>query len=199
MKEFSLAYKEAFQLVKKIGNREWYITDRGRVIAVPSNLNEKKRGKALMEPRFEVKPRVKRIKEKPGIMLMVDIGNSHLVLKTMVIRAFSDAERYISIRSNHQVQHKNNDALDCSLGNLVLYSVEEAKDLGLFKRWKIEITYSDGKVVNHPSLIEAALSIPCDRSTLYDYLHGKTQKSCCHSNGIVQIRRVRTEDKRSNE
>lgn len=192
MRTFGGASKEAYQLLLSADGREYefYITDRGRIIRIPARLKEKERRQALLDKANEYPLREKRINEKPGMMLMVDIGHKHMVLKTLVVRAFSDAGREVAIRSHHQIQHINGDAKDCSLKNLVLYSEEEAQDLGLYHKWKIEVTYRDGRIISYPSLGACAASIPCDRHTLYDYLHGISKNSCV-SQDILLIRQIK--------
>lgn len=178
MRTFRCSSKEAYQLLKITKKNEFYISDQGRIIRIPSNLKEKERRKALLDINNELPLRKKRIKERPGLLLMVDIGHMHIDLKTLVVRAFGSVGREVVIKSHHQIQHLNEDALDCSLRNLVLYTEKEAQEHGLYYKWKVEVTYRDGRVINYPSLRACAASIPCDRHTLCDYLQGITKKSC---------------------
>lgn len=187
MESFCLSSKTAYQLIYRSKKRDWYVTDRGNVLSIPTGLGEKERGRALTAAPFK-NPRRKKIRQKPGAMMVIDIGNRHWPLKALVVNCFTKHE----VAEPYRIQHKDGNPANCSLNNLILYTAEEAREAGLMRKWKIEARMKDGTTVIFKTLGQCAKELYCDRSTLYDYLHGKVRDSCL--NGRVESIRKVTED-----
>lgn len=187
METFRLSSKTAYQLIYRSRKRDWYVTDRGNVLSIPSGLGEKERGRALATAFFK-KPRRKKTGQKPGSIMIVDIGKKHWPLKSLVVNCFT---RY-RVGEPYRIQHKDGNPANCSLNNLILYTIEEARDAGLMRKWKIEARMRDGRVIIFGTLGQCAKELYCDRSTLYDYLHGRVGDSCI--SGRVESIRMITED-----
>lgn len=176
MRTFHLSSRVSYQLIGRSGKRDWYVTDRGRVIAIPSGLREKERGAAMRRAPF-CRPKARKTKEKPGRVMVVRVGSKRYVLKRLVLRSFVG----IDVGETWRIQHRDGNPENCALNNLILYSREEAERLGLGSRWKIEVEFNDGRTVIYRSLAECSKALYCDRSTLYDYLHGRVKDSCVAS------------------
>lgn len=187
MIEFLLKSRTLYMLIGSNNSTGYYLTDRGQILGIPIGLDERARADAISKAR----PKQLRIKNQSEPVACFDIrnGNQHreIVIKIAVIESFT---RY-KVNYSSQIQHKDNNPLNCSINNLVLYSEDEAKKFR--KGRKIILHFKNGRAEKFSNMSSAARMLYVDRKTLASYIEGKTQNSCIED----QVEKIETEDEKN--
>ena len=184
MIEFLLKSRTLYMLIGSNNSTGYYLTDRGQILGIPIGLDDRARADAISKAR----PKQLRIKHQSEPVACFDIrnGNQHreIVIKIAVIESFT---RY-KVNYSSQIQHKDNNPLNCSINNLVLYSEDEAKKFR--KGRKIILHFKNGRAEKFSNMSSAARMLYVDRKTLASYIEGKTQNSCIED----QVEKIETEE-----
>lgn len=175
---FSAGRHRQYQLIAESSQTDYYLTDRGEVLAVPSGLPQEERKRAIRSAAPK-QLRIKSQKSAPYKIAVYDLpdGDHHkeIIVKIAVVEHFTR----VKVKYAYQLQHKNKNPLDCSLNNLVFYSLEEAKHLRSGSH--VTVFFEDGKIQRYANLKAAAKALFVSRTALQAFMNGDVNNSCLRS------------------
>lgn len=181
---FKTSRQRQYRLIAESSQTDYYLSDRGEVLAIQSNLPQSERRKAIRGANPKTL-RIKPQKSAPYKIAVYDIPASDTTHKEIIVKvAVVESFTRLKVQYAYQIQHKNNNPLDCSLGNLIFYSIEEAKKLR--SGTGLAIYFKDGQVKHFANISAAAKALYVSRTALQGFLSGKVDNSCLAS----QIRKV---------
>lgn len=170
---FRLRSRPLYLLIRKTVNNDYYISDRGFLIAVPNDIHGLERDKIIKSGKH-LKPWLETTKAYPGHILVIRIGGERLVLKNEVIKAFTNKK----VVKHWQIQHKDGNPENCKLNNLVFIPLEECDKYKGTSR--IVVTLKNKSVVTYKSVAEAAEALFVTERTLYNFIYKKVKRSVLH-------------------
>ena len=170
MREFRLRATPLHLLIRTTSNKDYYITDRGNIIGIDVKTIGEKRRKQL-DSCSTRKHRLKPTSKYPGQIKTVRIGKEDLIVKVEVVKAFTNCK----IVESYQIQHKDGNAANCALNNLVVYDLDEAEQFK--KMGKLIVFYKNGVVKTFGSHQECADALYVSRRALNNYMKNRTSKS----------------------
>lgn len=170
---FRLRSRPLYLLIRKTVNNDYYISDRGFLIAVPNDIHGLERDKIIKSGKH-LKPWLETTKAYPGHILVIRIGGERLVLKNEVIKAFTNKK----VVKHWQIQHKDGNPENCKLNNLVFIPLEECDKYKGTSR--IVVTLKNKSTVTYKSVAEAAKALFVTERTLYNFIYKKVKRSVLH-------------------
>ena len=185
---FRLRSRPLYLLIRKTINTDYYISDRGFMIAVPNDIHGPERDKIIKSGKH-LKPWLETTKSYPGHILVIRIGGKRLVLKNEVIKAFTNKK----VVNHWQIQHKDGNPENCKLNNLVFIPLEECDKYKGTSR--IVVTLKNKTVVTYRSVAEAAEALFVTERTLYNFIYKKVKRSVLHE---TETKIVMLKSKKSN-
>lgn len=183
MIRFRLSSRIAYCRLISTHNYDYYITDRGYVIAIHSNLTEKEmiRELAIAKP---LPIYLKAIKSKPYLLAYTNIKTDKSYIEIMLKQAVIECFTRCKIKYSFQIQHLNEDVTNCKLNNLIVYSVDEAKKFR--KGHEVIIHFKDGRIETYSNISAAAKALFVSRNALINFKDGIANNSCL-ANLITKI------------
>lgn len=170
---FRLRSRPLYLLIRKTINTDYYISDRGFMIAVPNDIHGPERDKIIKSGKH-LKPWLETTKAYPGQVLVIRIGGKRLILKNEVIKAFTNKK----VVNHWQIQHRDGNPENCKLNNLVFIPLEESDRYKGTSR--IVVTLKNKSIVTYGSVSEAAEALFVTERTLYNFIYKKVKRSVLH-------------------